>query len=71
MGRVIGPRLERNVGELFRGNIHVWCSGAHSLYTCIVFFFFSAQFSLLNEVGGELFHCKDEKAKVHKIKWLC
>lgn len=70
----MGEGRGRNVSELFRGNIHLWCSGARSLYIYIIYNIYTnvyAWFSLLYELIGKLFHSKDEKTKVQNVKWPC
>lgn len=63
-----GQGRGRNVGELHSGDIHVLYSRAQP-YTHILFIF--AHFSLLLRLAGKLFHCEDEKTKVHMIKGPC
>lgn len=62
----------RNVGELFSGDIHIWYLGAHSHTATHTHTFTNSHY--FKRLAGNLYNgfcCKVEKAKVHKIKWLC
>lgn len=58
----IGQGRGKNVGELFRGDIHVWYLGIHSL-THIFLFIFAQSSHYFVRLAGKLLHCKDEKTK--------